>query len=112
MCEDYRASASLDLKYDEADQDKKIACPLRVLWAEKGAMGRLYDVLGIWKNYGTKVTGRGLPGGHNLQEDVPDMVRRRDRGAAEDVGAWLQAPGSRPRLAFAFAFSLCLGILN
>ena len=74
MCEDYRASASIDLKCDEADQDKKITCPLRVLWAEKGAMGRLYDVLGIWKNYGTKVTGRGLPGGHNLQEDVPDMV--------------------------------------
>jgi haloacetate dehalogenase len=74
MCEDYRASASLDLKFDEADQDKKIACPLRVLWAEKGAMGRLYDVLGIWKNYGTNVTGRGLPGGHNLQEDIPDMI--------------------------------------
>jgi haloacetate dehalogenase len=74
MCEDYRASASVDLKYDEADQDKKIECPLRVLWAEKGAMGRLYDVLGIWKNYGTKVTGRGLPGGHNLQEDIPEMV--------------------------------------
>ena len=74
MCEDYRASASLDLKFDEADQDKKITCPLRVLWAEKGAMGRLYDVLGIWKNYGTNVTGRGLPGGHNLQEDIPDVV--------------------------------------
>lgn len=74
MCEDYRASASIDLTYDAADEQKKIACPLRVLWAEKGAMGRLYDVLGIWKNYGTTVTGRGLPGGHNLQEDVPDLV--------------------------------------
>jgi haloacetate dehalogenase len=74
MCEDYRASASVDLTYDEADETKKIGCPLRVLWAEKGAMGRLYDVLGIWKNYGTTVTGRGLPGGHNLQEDIPDMV--------------------------------------
>jgi haloacetate dehalogenase len=74
MCEDYRASASIDLTYDEADQDKKIRCPLRVLWAEKGAMGRLYDVLGIWRNYGVNVSGKGLPGGHNLQEDVPDLV--------------------------------------
>jgi haloacetate dehalogenase len=74
MCEDYRASASIDLKYDEADLKKKITCPLRVLWAEKGSMGQLYDVLGIWKQRGTKVTGRPLPGGHNLQEDVPDMV--------------------------------------
>ena len=74
MCEDYRASASIDLKWDEADEKKKITIPLRVLWSEKGPMGRLYDVLGIWKGYGTKVTGRPLPGGHNLQEDVPDMV--------------------------------------
>src|SRR5678809_1812956 len=48
MCEDYRASASIDLKYDEADLKQKIACPLLVLWAEKGSMGQLYDVLGIW----------------------------------------------------------------
>jgi haloacetate dehalogenase len=74
MCEDYRASASIDLKFDELDAKKKITIPLRVLWAEKGAMGRLYDVLGIWKEFGTKVTGRPLPGGHNLQEDVPDLV--------------------------------------
>jgi haloacetate dehalogenase len=74
MCEDYRASAGIDLTWDEADQNTKITCPLRVLWSEKGAMGRLYDVLGIWKTFGTHVTGKPLPGGHNLQEDVPDLV--------------------------------------
>jgi haloacetate dehalogenase len=74
MCEDYRASASIDLKWDEEDAAKKITVPLRVLWAEKGAMGRLYDVLGIWKDHAANVSGRALPGGHNLQEDVPDMV--------------------------------------
>jgi haloacetate dehalogenase len=74
MCEDYRASASIDLQYDEADLHTRIACPLRVLWAEKGAMGRLYDVLGIWRERGTTVSGRPLPGGHNLQEDVHDLV--------------------------------------
>jgi len=75
MCEDYRAGASIDLQHDEADfHKKKIACPLRVLWAEKGAMGRIYDVLKIWRDYGSNVSGRPLPGGHNLQEDVPDMV--------------------------------------
>jgi haloacetate dehalogenase len=74
MCEDYRASASIDLEHDEADQATKIGCPLLVLWAEKGAMGRLYDVLEIWGERGRKVFGKGLPGGHNLQEDVPDLV--------------------------------------
>jgi haloacetate dehalogenase len=74
MCEDYRAGASIELQHDAADLSKKITCPLRVLWAEKGAMARIYDVMGIWKERGTNVTGRALPGGHNLQEDVPDMV--------------------------------------
>lgn len=79
MCEDYRASASIDLKHDAADLDRKIACPLRVLWAEKGAMGRLYDVMAIWRERGARVTGRALPGGHNLQEDVPDLVEQEIR---------------------------------
>jgi haloacetate dehalogenase len=74
MCEDYRAGASIELEHDAADINKKIQCPLRVLWAEKGAMGRLYDVMKIWGERGRKVSGRPLPGGHNLQEDVPDLV--------------------------------------
>src|SRR5262249_25600776 len=74
MCEDYRAGASIDLKHDEADLNKKIACPLLALWGERAPMGRIYDVLKIWRERGTKVSGKGLPGGHNLQEDVPDMV--------------------------------------
>ncbi len=76
MCEDYRASAGIDITYDEADikAGKKVACPLHVLWASDGAMGRMYDVLGIWKDHGTKVTGKGLTGGHNLQEGNPAGV--------------------------------------
>lgn len=77
MCEDYRASASLDLKIDEADlkAGKRIQCPVRVLWAANGAMGRLYDVLGIWKSEGAddgaRISGKGLPGNHSLQESAP-----------------------------------------
>lgn len=73
MCEDYRASASVDLKIDAADikAGKKIKCPLLTLWAANGAMGRLYDVLKIWKEEGAHVSGKGLPGGHSLQESAP-----------------------------------------
>ncbi|MBV8846510.1 MAG: alpha/beta hydrolase [Bryobacterales bacterium] len=73
MCEDYRASASVDLKIDEADikAGKKIKCPLLTLWAATGAMGKLYDVLGIWKQEGVNVSGKGLPGNHSLQESAP-----------------------------------------
>ena len=74
MCEDYRASASIDLQHDKADLDRKITCPLLTLWGERGPMGRLYDVLAIWKERGTKVSGKGLPGGHNLMIDTPQQV--------------------------------------
>jgi haloacetate dehalogenase len=74
MCEDYRAGASIDLTHDAADLDKKIRCPLHVLWAENGAMDRLYDVLAIWRERARNVTGKGMPGGHNMQEGAPAEV--------------------------------------
>jgi haloacetate dehalogenase len=74
MCEDYRAGASIDLKHDEADLDARIRCALHVLWAENGAMDRLYDVLAIWRERGRRVTGKGMPGGHNMQEGAPAEV--------------------------------------
>ena len=74
MCEDYRASASIDLAHDEADMKKKIRCPLLVLWGQKGAYEGLYDVLGIWRERAAKVSGKSLPAGHNLQEDLPVVI--------------------------------------
>src|SRR5262245_47640813 len=76
MCEDYRAGASIDLDHDKLDIEKnnKIRCPFLTLWAERGAMGRLYNVISIWKEYAVNVSGKGLPGGHNLQEDSPKEV--------------------------------------
>jgi haloacetate dehalogenase len=37
-------------------------------------MANLYDVLAIWKERGTNVTGKGMPGGHNMQEGAPAQV--------------------------------------
>ena len=74
MCEDYRAGASIDLEHDKADLDKTIACPLLVLWGAKAPMGRLYDVLAIWRERAVTVSGRSLPTGHNLQEDASALV--------------------------------------
>jgi haloacetate dehalogenase len=87
MCEDYRAGASIDLEHDQADLDKKIACPLLVLWGAKAPMGRLYDVLSIWRERAKTVAGRSLPAGHNLQEDAPDAV-------LAEVRAFLNGEGS------------------
>ena len=74
MCEDYRAGASIDLQHDEADLQKKIACPLLTLWGAKAPMGRLYDVLAIWRERATTVTGKAMAAGHNMQEDAPEAT--------------------------------------
>ena len=43
-----------------------------VLWGERGTVGRLYDVMKIWREHATNVTGKSLPAGHFLPEEVPD----------------------------------------
>ena len=73
-CEDYRAAASIDLEHDEADMNEKIACPLLVLWGAKGLVGRKYDVLSIWRERATQVSGKALPGGHWLPEECPNEM--------------------------------------
>jgi haloacetate dehalogenase len=73
-CEDYRAGASIDLEHDEADLARKVECPLRVLWAERGPIGRQIDVLAAWRERASQVSGKPLPGGHFLPEELPDEV--------------------------------------
>lgn len=76
MCEDYRASASIDLEHDRYDlaQGTKLKCPVRVLWGENGAVGQCFDVLGEWLKVATNVSGRELPSGHYIPEEVPDVL--------------------------------------
>ena len=74
MIEDYRAAASIDLEHDQSDLEKKLECPILILWGGKGAMEPLYDVLATWKERATDVQGRALPGGHWIPEQFPDEL--------------------------------------
>jgi haloacetate dehalogenase len=72
-CEDYRAAASIDLEHDEADLDRKITCPLHVLWGRRGAMERNFDVLATWRERAAgPLTGKALDCGHYLPEERPE----------------------------------------
>jgi haloacetate dehalogenase len=71
ICEDYRAAASIDLQHDKADLEKRIQCPLLVLWSEKGPFHRMYNVLETWQQRGVRVQGRPVPTGHFLPEQAP-----------------------------------------
>jgi haloacetate dehalogenase len=76
-CEDFRAAAGADLEMDRADDKagKKIVCPLHVLWAGKGTVGVLWDVLATWRaKCSAPVTGRAVDCGHFLQEEAPQDV--------------------------------------
>jgi haloacetate dehalogenase len=71
MCEDYRASASVDLEHDRADLAQKLACPLLVLWGERGVVHRCFQPLSDWREVALDVRGEALPGGHYLPEELP-----------------------------------------
>jgi haloacetate dehalogenase len=71
-CEDYRASATIDLEHDAADAGRKLDCPLLVLWSAKGVVHRLFDPVADWKSVGDDVRGKVLACGHYLAEEAPD----------------------------------------
>jgi haloacetate dehalogenase len=73
MCEDFRASATIDSEHDRADLEAKVQCPLLTLWSPTGAAA-LYDVLASWRSRASYVSGKPLPGGHWLPEQLPDEV--------------------------------------
>jgi haloacetate dehalogenase len=71
-CEDYRAGATVDLVHDQADQERKVSCPLLALWSRTGS-GSLYDVLSEWRErHAGSVRGRALDCGHFLPEERPE----------------------------------------
>ena len=73
ICEDYRASATIDLEHDRADiaAARKLDMPLRVLWGEHGVVGRCFDVLAHWREVARHVGGGTLPCGHYIPEEAP-----------------------------------------
>ncbi len=77
MCEDYRASAGIDLEHDRASRaaGQKIGCPLHVLWGERGVVHRLFRPLELWQAQCSQpVTGQALPAGHFIPEELPDAT--------------------------------------
>ena len=76
ICEDYRASATIDLEHDRADvaAGRKLTQPLRVLWGEHGAVARCFDVLSLWRERALDVSGHALQCGHYLAEEAAERV--------------------------------------
>lgn len=73
-CEDYRAAAGIDLEDDSVDIDRRIACPLLVLWGARAPMHTHYDVLETWRERAVTLEGHPLDCGHFLAEEAPEAT--------------------------------------
>ena len=77
MCEDYRASASIDLEHDRADvaAGRRLEQPLRVLWGEHGAVGALLRRAGaVARARQPTCPAAALPCGHYIAEEAPALL--------------------------------------
>jgi haloacetate dehalogenase len=76
ICEDYRASATIDLVHDRADvaAGLRLVQPLRVLWGEHGTVGQCFKVLDLWRERARDVSGMSLPCGHYIAEEAPALL--------------------------------------
>jgi haloacetate dehalogenase len=87
ICEEYRAAATLDYAYDEADRGhRKIACPVLALWGGRGGLTSFFDVLAIWRAWAPRVTGCAIDGGHFFPESAAEKT-------AATLGAFLASGG-------------------
>ena len=76
MCEDYRASATIDLEHDRADLERgrTIGCPVRVLWGAQGVVARCFDPLREWRKVARDVSGHALECGHYIPEEASEAL--------------------------------------
>jgi haloacetate dehalogenase len=76
LCEDYRASAGIDLVHDREDRDRghRLPMPLLALWGDQGVVQRCFDPLAEWQRVAAQVQGAALPCGHYIAEEAPEAL--------------------------------------
>lgn len=76
VCEDYRATVSVDLAMDTEDYNAKrtIACPVLVLWGSNSHCGRHFKPLEAWSPWAPDLRGWDVPTGHYPAEQRADLI--------------------------------------
>jgi len=85
-CEDYRASAGIDLEHDRADLARKLAMPVLAIWGTRGVIGRLFDCAADWREVADDVTGIAVDSGHFVAEERPAEVAQAIRSFVASRG--------------------------
>lgn len=76
-CEDYRASAGIDLAHDRDSRASghTIVCDTLVLWGDRGVVQRLFKPMDLWQaQCAGAVSGEALPAGHFIPEECPELT--------------------------------------
>ena len=76
VCEDYRSSVGVDREQFRGDQaaGRRVTVPLLAIWGSEGTVGKMFDVVGLWREVADDVRGQGLPCGHLVPEVRPDAL--------------------------------------
>jgi haloacetate dehalogenase len=75
VCEDYRATVTVDLEMDTADYGRRrIACPVLVIWGANSHCGRHFRPLEAWSEWADDLRGFAIPSGHYPAEQCPDLI--------------------------------------
>lgn len=75
VCEDYRATVSVDLAMDSAEYGKRrITCPTLVLWGSNSHCGRHFKPIEAWREWCDDLRGFAVPTGHYPAEERPDLI--------------------------------------
>jgi haloacetate dehalogenase len=76
-CEDYRASAGIDLVHDTESraQGFQIRCDLLVLWGDRGVVHKMFKPLELWQaQCAGEVSGHVVLSGHFIPEELPHLT--------------------------------------
>ncbi|MFY8014651.1 MAG: alpha/beta fold hydrolase [Limnohabitans sp.] len=76
LCEDYRASAGIDLIHDRIDIENQnnLKIPLLILWGRDGVVNQCFKPLEEWQKVAINVQGQALPCGHYIAEEAPELL--------------------------------------
>ncbi|MGQ7937129.1 alpha/beta fold hydrolase [Paraburkholderia sp. D1E] len=79
MCEDYRASITIDLDHDRTSlaEGQKIECDFLALWGAHGVIEQCFEPLAEWRQWSAHVSGAALPCGHYIPEEAPELLLER-----------------------------------
>jgi haloacetate dehalogenase len=76
-CEDYRASAAIDLTHDRESRARgdKLSCDTLVLLGERGVVNRLFKPMLLWQaQCSAPLAGQTMAAGHFIPEEQPEAT--------------------------------------